>query len=147
MPQDEAIETLSKVDKAYFGQRARNAWSNYILERFAKAESDGLTKAELARRIGKRPEQISRILSAPGNWTIETIQELLLGICAEEIVPNSRSIFDETIRNYSGPEWTEVSSRSIVVVKTSYRDDLVRRSDVVMTSSKFFKGELGAEHG
>ena len=34
----------------------------------------------MARRIHKRPEQITRLLGAPGNWTLDTVSDLLLGM-------------------------------------------------------------------
>jgi hypothetical protein len=42
-----------------------------------------ISKADLARRIGRKPEQISRWLGAAGNWTIDTVSDLLLGMSAE----------------------------------------------------------------
>jgi DNA-binding phage protein len=44
---------------------------------------DKLTRTEIARRIQKRPEQITRWLSSPGNWTLETVSDLCLAMDAE----------------------------------------------------------------
>lgn len=40
----------------------------------------GVTRANIARRLGKDPAQVSRLLNMPGNWTIDTIAELLFAI-------------------------------------------------------------------
>lgn len=40
----------------------------------------GVSNALLAKRLGKNPSQISRLLGAPGNWTIDTIAKLLFAI-------------------------------------------------------------------
>jgi hypothetical protein len=69
---------------AYFRQRFRNKLHAMVLTEFAYLEKAGeLTKAELARRIGKKPEQITRWLMAPGNWTMDTVSDLLLGMGTE----------------------------------------------------------------
>jgi len=48
-----------------------------VMQAFAES---GITQVTLARRLGKRPEQISRLLGAPGNWTLDTFAELLFAI-------------------------------------------------------------------
>jgi hypothetical protein len=48
-----------------------------VLAAFREA---AISQATLAKRLGKRPEQISRLLSGPGNWTIDTAAELLFAI-------------------------------------------------------------------
>jgi hypothetical protein len=54
------------------------------LSEFARQErEDKITKAELARRIGRKPEQITRWLGSSGNWTLDTISDLLLGMGLE----------------------------------------------------------------
>lgn len=91
---------------AYFQERTRNRLHTYVLKKFVEKERAGkLTRAELARRIGKRPEQVTRMLGAPGNWTIGTISDLLIGIAAEELEPNSSSLLSRPPRNYPGAEW------------------------------------------
>lgn len=70
--------------RAYFHQQARNELHELVLEEFLKQEHDErVTRAALARRIQKAPEQITRWLGAPGNWTIHTVVDLLLGMGAK----------------------------------------------------------------
>lgn len=47
----------------------------------------GLTQAELAARLGKGTDRISRILGAPGNWTLDTASELLFAISGGTLDP------------------------------------------------------------
>jgi len=87
--------------RAYFQQRLRNRVFHFILEKFLSAQSDGLTKAILARRVGKTPDLINRWLGAPSNLTLDTISDLLLGISSEELEPGFSSPFGQTPHNYS----------------------------------------------
>ena len=66
---------------AYFRARLKNRLHSYVLSQFLKVENQSkLTKAELARKLGKKPEQITRWLGAPGNWELDTLSDLLLGM-------------------------------------------------------------------
>src|SRR5580698_10481789 len=78
--------TIKNTELGYFGQRFRNRVNSLLLERFAEAQKHSLTKAELARRIGRPPEMVHRWLAAPRNLTLDTMCELLLGICGEEFI-------------------------------------------------------------
>jgi len=52
----------------------------------------GISKAELARRIGKHPAAIRRLFSSEGNPELSTIAALAIALDAEiKIVPNSLS--------------------------------------------------------
>lgn len=94
-------QEISPGIRAYFGQRLRNRVFALVLSRFAEAQARGLKKAQLARRIGKRPEVVGRLLASPGNWTLETASDLLLGISGEEIFVETATVERHPPANYS----------------------------------------------
>ena len=94
-------EPLSDYALGYLNERVRNSFYDYVLRRFhAAAERDGLTKARLAKRLGIAPARVTRLLGAPGNWTLDTVSELLVGICREELRPQSESYLERAPRNF-----------------------------------------------
>jgi len=94
---------------AYFQARLRYNLYDYIISKFKEMEiEEGLTRAELARRIGCKPEQITRRLGAPGNWTLDTISDLLIGIAGEELEPKSISVLGRAKRNANEKSWRDV---------------------------------------
>lgn len=97
---------LSVGALAYLEGRLAYRLYDFVMRKFEEAEAErGLTQADLARRIRKRPEVVSRLLSTPGNWTIGTVSSLLAGISAEEFVPASTPILGMPPRNQQEPEW------------------------------------------
>jgi hypothetical protein len=97
--------TIPEAKRVYFQTRSRNRLFDYILGRFFQQQEKGLTKAKLARRIGKPPEMINRWLGAPSNLTLDSISDLLLGICAEELTPQSESLVNQSPRNWTHAHW------------------------------------------
>jgi len=89
---------ISDATFAYLGQRAKNVCYDYVMKKFL---ASGLTKAELARRLGSRPDRVSHILASPANWTIRTMAELLAAIAEEEFVPHSVKLAGRTPKNFS----------------------------------------------
>jgi len=76
-----AAEVIPEPKLAYFRARLSNRLHELVLATFLRAEKqDGLTRAELAKRVGRGPEQISRWFASPGNWEIATVSDLLLGM-------------------------------------------------------------------
>jgi len=72
---------LSRRTLGYFRARLKNRLHQLVLGEFLKLEaSEGFSKADVARRIDKRPEQITRLLGAPGNWELDTVSDLLLAM-------------------------------------------------------------------
>jgi hypothetical protein len=67
----------------YFRARLQSRLHQLVLDEWLRQEDQGLTQAELARRIGRKPEVINRLLGAPGNWTVNTVSDLLIGMGAE----------------------------------------------------------------
>lgn len=86
--------------------RARNRWRVYevVLNEF---RNSGITKAGLARRLGKRPEVISRLLGAPGNWGLDTVSDLLFAISGAEPVYKRAYPLEMAARNDGRPEWLD----------------------------------------
>lgn len=90
---------------AYLRERTRNILYDFVVTKFIEAEKNGLSQAELSRRIRKRPEVVNRLLGSPGNWRIDTISDLLVGISAEELDPHSVSLLNRPLRNQTFPVW------------------------------------------
>ena len=100
--------------RAYFQARLQSRLYHFVVTKFLeKAKTESLTKAELARRIGRRPEIVTRLLSSPGNWRLETVSDLLLGIGAEELDMSATSLLNRSLRNYSHESWVAESQKSV----------------------------------
>lgn len=87
---------------SYFEGRNRYKVYDLVMDEFM---ASGLTKATLARRLGKRPEQINRLLKSPGNWTLDTVSNLLFAIRGGEPRYGVRFPLDEPARNDNQPHW------------------------------------------
>lgn len=74
---------IPEETRIFFRERLRRRLHELVLQEFAELEAKGFTRAQLARRIGKTPAQITRYLGGPGNWTIATVSDLLLGMGGE----------------------------------------------------------------
>jgi len=98
----------------YLRQRTKNNQYSYFIRKFHEEQRiAGLTNAKLARRIGCDPGRLSKLLGAPGNWTIATVSDLLAGIAGEELDPASRSPLKLAHRNYRGPDWLRPESKTV----------------------------------
>lgn len=96
---------------AYFRERFRDRLYELVLKEFLKSEASGLTRADIARRIGRRPEQITRWLGAPGNWTLETVSDLLLAISKAEPEVGLLPLEGRIVRNYVGQDSSDTPVR------------------------------------
>lgn len=76
----------------FFRANTASEFHQYILDKFLNYQREtGITKAQFAASIQKDAGQLNRLLGAPGNWTLETISDLLLGM-GERIKPASVAI-------------------------------------------------------
>ena len=88
----------------YFRARNRGRVHDLVLREFERA---GISRATLARRLKKRPEVVTRMLGGPGNWTLDTVSDLLFAIAGGE---PSYTIFyplNQPPRNQVQPEWLD----------------------------------------
>lgn len=97
--------------RAYFQERLRGRLFDLIMSRFIEArETSGLTQKALARRIGNRADRVNRLLSSPGNWTLDTLSDLLLGIASAELDIAIAPLADQPKRNSHRPDWLVASN-------------------------------------
>jgi hypothetical protein len=75
-----------------FRNRFRERLFELVLSEYRKQAEKGMTKSHIAHRINRRPEQITRWLAAPGNWTLETVSDLLLVISQAEPIIGLKSL-------------------------------------------------------
>ena len=99
---------IPEAKRVYFQTRLRNRVFNFILNKFLKETRNGLTKAGLARRIGKTPDVINRMLGAPSNLTLDSVSDLLIGIAAQELKLDSDSPLIQAPTNYDPSDWIKI---------------------------------------
>ncbi len=108
----------------YLGGRLRNDLHDFVLGKFLEQkEKRGLTKAELARRIGYDSGRLNRLLGTPGNWTLKTVSDLLAGICGEALVPHSASVPNSLSRNMNARNHPRLESDSNPARHGSHSDE------------------------
>lgn len=73
---------ISEVQLEYFRARLMLRFYSMIQSTFhrLRRSKPGFSKADLARRLGKGPEQITRWMNSPGNLTLKTVSDLLLAM-------------------------------------------------------------------
>lgn len=105
---------LKRRDIAYYRQRQKNRVFTAMAAFFAEeAEKGNITKKELANRLGRDPAQITRWLSAPSNFELDTLSDILLAMGAEidhHIVRfsdhlDAEDIYRQTATGISNARW------------------------------------------
>lgn len=85
-----AGERIPEETLVYLRERLRNKLHQLVLREFLRqARTVGLKQKDLATRLGKRAEQITRWLRSPGNRTTDTVSDLL---AAMGVVPRDFDI-------------------------------------------------------
>jgi DNA-binding phage protein len=106
---------ISVGKQAYFRERLKGNFHEKMVNLFREKEASGeITRAKLARKIGKRPEQITRILNSSGNLSLNTISDIILGMgCEPEILIRD---IEKSPRNFNQPDWLCSSSPLKLVI-------------------------------
>ena len=95
----EGAGPLSPSALGYLCANTRQSYFSYIHQKLSEAEDSGLRRKDIARRLNKSPGRLSHLLGAPGNWTLDTIAELLVAISREEFIPDSLPILRDRNHN------------------------------------------------
>ncbi len=107
---------LSRGALGYLCANTRASYFDYIHQKLAYAEAGGLKRKDIATRIRKTPTRLSHLLGAPGNWTLDTITELLVAISGEEVVPNSLPLLRSRDKNCSTMSILEHNTKPMLKV-------------------------------
>jgi hypothetical protein len=86
----------------YFQARNKRRAYSLVMKEFKKS---GLSQADLARRLGKGPDVVCRLLAAPGNWTLDTVSDLLFAISGSVPAFSVEYPLSGSQRDQVGPEW------------------------------------------
>ena len=88
---------------AYQNRRLQNLVFDEVIRAFSVETKEGrISRAILAKRINKKPEQITRWLSSPSNCTLDTVSTILVGMKAE-LEPRVIFFRDAVKPNYAHP--------------------------------------------
>ena len=102
-------EKIPPATIEYFRARNQNNIHSLILEKLVESK---LTQAEICKRLGRRPDVVCRWIGAPGNWTLDTVSDLLFAISGEEIDYQTADPIGSQRRNHNQPDWqTEIYNR------------------------------------
>ena len=95
----------------YFQARNRYHVYDLVMNEFA---ASGISQAELARRLGKGTDVVCRWLGGPGNWTLDTMSDLLFAISGATPVFDVEHPLARPPRNQTGPEWLSDEAEEVV---------------------------------
>jgi hypothetical protein len=93
---------INLFDLGYVRTRNKNKAHSLLLEIFKES---GLSKADLAKKLGKKPEQITRWLAGPGNLKLDTLSDLIFAMKGEFFVVNCKDELARGKSNRRSPAW------------------------------------------
>jgi hypothetical protein len=91
------IGTLS-----YFRQRNKGLMYDVVINEFEKS---GISQTDLAARLKRGTDQVSRWLGSPGNWTLDSTSDLLFAISGAAPTYGVDYPLNMPIRNQQEPAW------------------------------------------
>lgn len=126
---------LSSRQLAFFEGLAQNRAHEAVLQLIERLAREGrLSRASLAKKLGRSPSQITRWLGSPGNWTLQTLG-ILLGAMGYVPVISAHPINERVATNYSHPA-AELSKAAQFVQLRSRTDDDVEGAEVLALSGE-----------
>ncbi len=78
------MKKTSNYEALVFSQRHRNVvYEEVVAALEHAAKKQGITRSDIAKKLGFTKSHISQLLSGPGNWTLDTVSNLLFAVDAE----------------------------------------------------------------
>ena len=93
---------IHPFDLGYVRTRNKNKAHSLLLELF---EESNLSKAELAKMLDKKPEQITRWLAGPGNLKLDTLSDLIFALKGEFFTVECKDELSRNKSNRQSPDW------------------------------------------
>ena len=84
--------------------RTRNRMRLFYLVH-KELQRSGISRLQLSKRMGRGFDRISHLLGAPGNWTLDTVSDLLFSISGAEVKYELSYPLEKPPRNLTKPEW------------------------------------------
>jgi transcriptional regulator with XRE-family HTH domain len=97
--------------------RNKNKAHSLCLELFKES---GFSKADLAKMLGKKPEQITRWLAGPGNITLDTLSDLIFALKGEFFVVQCKDDLSCAKSNRTSPELWHSSGEELSIVASKW---------------------------
>lgn len=101
-------ERIPLRDLFYMRGRSKDLAHSTLLKAMNRS---GITRAELARMLGKKPSQITRWLSGPGNLTLESMSDLIFAATGETVLVRLLDELDAAPSNRRAPDWLRLPNR------------------------------------
>ncbi len=103
-------ERVPYATQGYMRSRFRNHVHSLLLRELKKS---GLTQAQLARRAGKRPDIVCRLIGTPANIELNTLSDLLFAMGGGEPRMAVAYPLEAPPRNSQRPEWLKEKADSV----------------------------------
>ena len=105
------VEVIPEDEFAYHSRRLQIRVFGAMVNAFADEVRAGhISRAKLAKKINKSPEQITRWLSQPSNMKLDTISRIYCGLGAEMKDPSAAFFRDAVRPNYAHPLIDELAA-------------------------------------
>ncbi|WP_372796435.1 helix-turn-helix domain-containing protein [Pontiella sp.] len=112
----DSLLEASRESDAYWAEKALIEYTEEII---ARMERQNVTRSELARRLGKRPAYVTKLLRGDNNFTFETVVKIARAL-GMEFVPHMKPVGWQTRWMDYSPAKSKAQAVSLAVRKQEY---------------------------